>query len=201
MRRQQIKRETDLQIITQWVAEESSVLDLGCGRGILLEHLQRHRRARVVGVDAQLVKVQSCVKRAVPVYHGEMEAFLEIFPENAFDWVVLSRTLPELGRPGDLIRKALRIGNNLAVGFINYGYWLNRWYALSRGTRPVNEVFPATWDTAAPDNPVTIAEFKSFAKREGLTIERAVYLRGDWKQPVEFLPNLGAGYALFHLRQ
>lgn len=200
MRRQQIKRETDLQIITRWVPEESSVLDLGCGRGILLEHLQRHRKARVVGVDAQLEKVQSCVKRAVPVYHGDMEAFLEVFPEGAFDWVVLSRTLPELREPGSLIRKALRVGRNLAVGFINYGYWLNRWHAVRHGTRPVNEVFPQSWDKGAPDNPVTVNGFRHFVAKEGLTIEQAVYLRGDWKHPVNVLPNLTAGYALYHLR-
>lgn len=201
MRRQQIKRETDFQIISTWVQPDSSVLDIGCGRGILLHHLQQNHRARVLGVDTNLSKVQSCVKRSVPIYHGVAEDLLPQFPDHAFDWVILSRTLPELPRPGELITESLRVGRNLVVGFTNYGFWLNRLHALARGTRPLNEVFPHPWHQSAPDNPVTINGFRRYADEAGLHLEKAVYLCGDWRRPVRWLPNLTAGYALFHLHR
>ncbi len=200
MPRTHIKRETDLQIISGWIQPGQRVLDAGCGRGILLEHLLHSRGARVLGVDTDLAKVQACVRRGVPVYHGDAAALLPEFPDRFFDWVVLSRTVQELHQPGALILEALRVAANVAVGFVNHGFWLNRWHALRSGGLPVNEVFPKTWDAAAPHNPVTVRAFNAFAAAKGIHIANTVFLRGDWRTPVRLLPNLLAGYALYHLR-
>jgi methionine biosynthesis protein MetW len=200
MRRQQIKRETDLQIISGWIEAGSRVLDVGCGRGILLEHLMRSLEVKALGVDTDLSKIKSCVKRAVPAYHGEAETLFSEFPDHTFDWVILSRTVQELDRPGDLIEEALRIGQHVAIGFVNQGYWLNRWATLLTGSRPTNEVFPLSWDRGHPYNPVTVKGFTAFAAARNIHIANAVYLKGDWQSRTRFLPNLTAGYALFHLR-
>jgi len=200
MPRTHIKRETDLQIISGWIRPGQRVLDAGCGRGILLEHLQRTCGARVLGVDTDLAKVQACVRRGVPVHHGDAAALLREFPDQFFDWVVLSRTVQELNRPGALITGSLRVAANVAVGFVNHGFWLNRWAALLTGARPLNEVFPRTWDAGEPYNPVTVRGFNAFAAANGIHIADTVFLRGDWRTPVRALPNLTAGYALYHLR-
>jgi methionine biosynthesis protein MetW len=199
MQRLHIKRETDLQIITNWIGQGQRVLDVGCGRGLFLEHLIRKRQAKVVGIDNSLDKVLSCVRRGVPVYHGEAETCFDEFPNGHFDWVILSRTVQELPHPGQRIRDALRVANNLAVGFVNYGYWRNRWHALRRGSLPVNEVFPHPWEENRASNPVTVNDFETFARKAGLTIAHAVYLRGNWRTETRYLPNLRAGYALYHL--
>jgi methionine biosynthesis protein MetW len=200
MPRHQIKRETDLQIISGWIEDGQSVLDIGCGRGILLEHLVRTRSVRAVGVDANLQKVQSCVKRGVPVYHGDADSFLKEFPDQFFDWIILSRTIQEMQEPGELICDSLRVARNVAIGFVNYGYWLNRWSTLLTGSRPTNEVFPLSWDSGAPYNPVTIAGFEAFAARRNIHVADSVFLKGDWKTRASFLPNLCAGYALYRLK-
>lgn len=199
MRRHQIKRETDLQIISGWINEGDRILDVGCGRGILLEHLIRTMQVRALGVDASLSKIQSCVKRGVPIYHGDADAFLAEFPDGYFDWIILSRTIQELNNPGELIRQALRIGENVAIGFVNHGYWLNRWVTLLSGSRPTNEVFPLSWDSGAPYNPVTIQGFEEFAARKNIRIANKAFLRGDWQKRTTTLPNLRAGYAIYHL--
>jgi len=49
-----VKQDTDLHILSDWIAPGSRVLDLGCGRGQLLEHLLQERKAQVVGVDSDL---------------------------------------------------------------------------------------------------------------------------------------------------
>lgn len=201
MRRHLIKRENDLQIISEWIGKGERVLDIGCGRGILLEHLIRTRAVRALGVDTDLSKVGSCLKRAVPVYHGDAEALLKEFPDHAFDWVVLSRTIQELRNPGTLITQALRVAGNVAVGFVNQGFWLNRWSTLRTGSRPTNDVFPLTWDEGHPYNPVTISGFEAFADRKNIHLANAVFLKGDWQTRTSWLPNLRAGYALYHLRK
>ena len=200
MQRHKIKRQTDFQIISGWISEGQRVLDIGCGRGVLLEHLMRSLQVRGLGVDTDLDKVQSCIKRAVPVYHGDADSLLREFPDQYYDWIILSRMVQELTNPGELIRQALRVSANVAVGFVNQGYWLNRWHTLRTGSRPTNEVFPLSWEDGHPYNPVTIEGFRAFAGRNAIHVANAVFLKGNWKDATAFLPNLTAGYALFHLQ-
>ena len=200
MQRHEIKRQTDFQIITEWIDEGNRVLDIGCGRGLLLEHLLRTRNVTGFGVDTSLTKIQSCVKRAVPVYHGYADSLLKEFPDRYFDWIILSRMVQELGNPGELIKQSLRVSRNVAVGFVNYGFWLNRWSTLRSGSRPTNQVFPLSWEEGRPYNPVTINGFNDFASRNGVKIANRVFLKGNWQDQASILPNLTAGYAIYHLQ-
>lgn len=191
------KRHTDFQILSNWIDEGSRVLDLGCGRGVLLEYLHQTRQVKGIGVDTDLAKIQSCIKRGVSAYQGDAEAFLAEFPDNFFDWVILSRTLPELPCPGRVIAEALRVGRTLAVGFVNHGYWQNRLAFLRTGSRISNDVYPHAWQDETPSTPVTARIFEHFCREQSYSITRRVYLRGDWKTPLYALPNLRAGYAVY----
>jgi methionine biosynthesis protein MetW len=199
MQRHKIKRQTDFQIISGWIEEGQRVLDIGCGRGILMEHLIRTRKVKAFGVDTNLDKVKSCVKRGVSVYHGDADSLLKEFPDGYFDWVILSRMVQELSDPGELIRQALRVSSNVAVGFVNYGFWRNRWSTLLTGSRVTNQVFPLTWEEGRPYNPVTIKGFNDFTERHQIDIANTAFLKGNWKDQTKFLPNLTAGYAIYHL--
>ncbi|MBN1403679.1 MAG: methyltransferase domain-containing protein [Opitutales bacterium] len=193
------KRETDLQIIGEWIEPGSRVLDLGCGRGVLLENLRQKRQVNGIGVDTDVNKVESCVKRGVPVYQGDAETLLKTFERAHFDWVVLSRTVQELENPATVIEEALRVGKRLAVGFANHGYWRNRLCTLLSGSPARNEIHPAPWPMQRPHNPVSIAEFEEFCKEKGLRIIKHKYLGGDWKSELSFRPSLRAAYALYAL--
>lgn len=197
MPRDHIKRETDFQIITNWIADGQRVLDIGCGRGILLEHLRLTKGVYGVGVDISLEKVQACLGRSVNAYQGDAERFLSSQPDQHYDWVVLSRTVQELRHPGQVIENALRVGRHVAVGFVNHGYWVNRWNTLWTGSRGTSEVFPLTWEGGVPYNPVTINGFEAFCRRHGIRIVRRVHLQGDWKREQRWGPNLLAGYAIY----
>ncbi len=199
LKRTTVKREADFQIITGWIESHNRVLDLGCGRGILLEHLKNDKDVYGVGVDVNLDKVKSCVKRGVPVYQGDAESILNEFDDAYFDWVILSRTLQELIRPGRVIREALRVGRNLAVSFVNHGFWRNRASVLLTGSRIRNEVFPQSWDESPPINQVTVHDFEAFCDARGIHRAASIYLGGDWRTPCRRFPNIRAGYALYHL--
>lgn len=193
------KRTVDMQIIGDWVEPGSRVLDLGCGRGVLLDYLQQTKRIHGLGVDLDFHKILGCVRRGVTAYQGDMEAFMRAFPDHFFDRVICSRTVQELAEPATVILGALRAGRALTVGFVNHGYWKNRLDVLFRGRKPRNPVYTTEWFESRPANPVTIADFEHFCAAKGIRIARRALLRGDWKTPCPIRPNLFAGYALYDL--
>ena len=193
------KRTVDMEIIGDWVEPGSRVLDLGCGRGVLLDYLQQTKRVRGIGVDMDFQKILGCVRRGVTAYQGDMEALMRAFPEKFFDRVICSRTVQELSDPAAVILEALRVGRKLTVGFVNHGYWKNRIDACFRGRKPRNPVYTTEWFESRPANPVTIADFDHFCAARGITVARRALLRGDWRSPCRIRPNLFAGYALYDL--
>jgi methionine biosynthesis protein MetW len=193
------KRTVDMQIIGDWVEPRSRVLDLGCGRGVLLDYLQQTKQVHGLGVDLDFHKILGCVRRGVTAYQGDMEAFMRAFPDRFFDRIICSRTVQELADPAAVILGALRAGRAVTVGFVNHGYWKNRLDATLRGRKPRNPVYTTEWYESRPSNPVSIADFEHFCAAKGIRIARRALLRGDWKTPCAFRPNLFAGYALYDL--
>jgi methionine biosynthesis protein MetW len=193
------KRTIDMQILAEWIEPGARVLDLGCGRGVLLEHLAQTRRARAYGVDLDFAKITACVRRGLSAYQGDMLAYMRALPARHFDHVVCSRTLEEVPDPAAVLSEALRVGQAVTVGFANHGYWKNRYDALLRGRKPRNPVYPQAWHASRPANPATLADFEGFAAAAGHRIARRAHFRGDWRRPCRFWPNLLAGYALYQL--
>lgn len=193
------RRTVDMRLLGEWVEAGSRVCELGCGRGVLLEYLVHTRGIFAVGVDLDLEKVAACVKRGVTAYQGDMVGFLRALPDGYFDRVICSRTIEELTQPAVVLREALRAGRRVNVGFVNHGYWKNRWGALRQGGRLRNEVYTTDWADTRPSNPLSVADFEAFCAKENIRIARRVLLRGDWERPCTFLPNLRSGYAMYEL--
>ena len=193
------KRTVDMQIIGEWVTPGSRVLDLGCGRGALLDYLVQTKEVAALGVDLDFGRITACVARGLSVYQGDMTGFMRQFPDRHFDRVICSRTVQELGDPTGVILEALRVGRSLTVGFVNHGFWKNRVDALLRGRKVRNEVYTTEWFESRPSNPVTIADFEHFCAAQGITVTRRAHLLGNWHTPCRTLPNLFAGYALYDL--
>ncbi len=193
------KRTVDMQIIGDWVEPGTRVLDLGCGQGALLDYLVQTKQVSAVGVDLDFAKVAACVRRGLPVYQGDMTAFMRAFPEKHFDRVICSRTVHELANPTEVILEALRVGRTLTVGFVNHGFWKNRLNTLLQGRKIRNEVYTTDWFESRPANPVTILDFEYFCAVKGIRIARRVHLAGNWRTPCRSLPNLLAGFALYDL--
>lgn len=188
-----------MQIMRDWVEPGSRILDLGCGRGVLLEFLSQARDVETVGVDLDADKIGSCIKRGLNAYLGDMMDFMGTFQDGHFDRVVCSRTLQELGAPAEVIMEALRVSKNLTIGFVNYGYWRNRLSMLFNGHRVMNEVYAKDWWESRPSNPLCVNQFEGFCERFDIVVERKVYLRGDWKSVSKWTPNWFCGYAIYDL--
>ena len=116
-------------------------------------------------MDIDFHKVLSCIKRGVSAYQGDIKSFLNQFEDNAFDRVILSRTVDQLEEPDWIISKSLQVGVRVTVGFVNNGYWENRCNAFFRGAKTVNEVYLLPWYESLPANSFSIAEFESYCQK------------------------------------
>ncbi|HAV13228.1 MAG TPA: methionine biosynthesis protein MetW [Opitutae bacterium] len=193
------KRQVDFQVIAQWVNDGDRVLDLGCGKGILLEYLQQKKAIYGVGVDIDFDKILSCVKRRVPAYHGDVGKLLSHFEDDSFDRVIFSRSVELLDDPDAILTDALRVGKRVTVGFVNHGYWKNRISFLKDGGRGINDVYPRPWYETLRANHFSASEFESYCESRSFKIENRVYLRGNWRDECTTFPNLLAGYAIYDL--
>ena len=202
--RYEVKKEADFKVIDHWVKPAESVLDLGCGRGMLLEYLRDSKQVRGLGVDYDTAKATSCIAREVAVYQADIRKAMENLGDDSFDWVIFSRMIEELPEPGSVILEALRVGKRVALSFVNYGYWRNRIHFLRKGIRIKNDVYPDNWEKSDLRNHFSISEFENFCKnRQGdlrpFEIGRKVYHQGDWVKTCSVLPNLRAGLAIYEL--
>ena len=193
------KRQVDFQIIARWVEEGDRVLDLGCGRGLLLEYLRQKKSIYGVGVDIDIDRVLGCIKRGLSTYHGDVGTCLSAFPDNAFDRVILSRSVDLLDDPDSILEESLRVGRTVTVGYVNYGFWKNRLSYLRRGRRARNEVFPQAWNESIRSNPFSIQEFEEFCRSREIKVRDFFYLSGNWRDVCRFAPNWMAGYAIYDL--
>ena len=204
--RYEVKKEADFKVIDEWVEDGSRVLDLGCGRGLLLEHLRESKGVKGLGVDLDLEKAISCVSRGVSVCQEDIRKGLQEFKNDSFDWVIFSRMVEELPEPGTILEEALRVGKRVAVSFVNHGYWKNRLNFILRGKRVCNDVYPHRWESSHLSNHFSVREFEEFCKslsRESSKFSfhmgRKVFHRGDWVGTCRLLPNLRAGLAIYEI--
>ena len=193
------KRTVDMQIIGEWVEPGSRVLDLGCGRGALLDYLVQTKNVAAVGVDLDFHRITACVERGLSAYQGDMTSFMRQFPNQHYDRVICSRTVQELDDPSAVILEALRVARAVTVGFVNHAFWKNRIGGLISGRKVRNEVYTTEWYESRPTNPLTVDDFEHFCAAKGIRIIRRVHLGGNWHTPCQILPNLFAGYALYDL--
>ncbi len=127
----------DLRLMSEMIAPGSRVLDIGSGDGSLIEHLFRTRGCDARGIELDMAAVTHAVAHGLPVMHGDADTDLEHYPDGAFDYVVLSRTLQAVERPREVLRQMLRIGTRALVSFPNFGHWLVRWQLLAGGRMPM----------------------------------------------------------------
>jgi methionine biosynthesis protein MetW len=165
----------DLARIAQWVQPNSRVLDLGCGDGALLVHLQQSKNVQGVGVEISDDRVLSCVQRGVHVIQQNLEDGLAMFDDQQFDTVVLSQTLQSMHNTEHILREMARVAREGIVSFPNFGYWPHGWSIL-RGRMPVTGQMPYDWYNTPNIHLCTLKDFERLANTlEFSILERATF--------------------------
>jgi methionine biosynthesis protein MetW len=186
---------TTMQAIARLIPKGSRVLDLGCGDGALLSHLQRERGCTGYGVELDDANVLACVRRGVNVLQLNLEDGLAIFQDNSFDVVLQIDTLQHLRNAETMLQETARIGRAGSVAFPNCAHWPHRLSGL-RGRMPVTRRLPYQWYDTPNIRVGTYKDFEVLATRNRLRILDAFGLQDG--RAVRSLPNLMAGTAVFH---
>ena len=135
----------DLQIIASWIEPRSKVLDLGCGEGNLLFFLKEKKGVIGTGIERVEAKVEKCIEKGLSVLQGDINAEVSDYPDQTFDYVILSQTLQQVYDPAGLVREILRIGRKGIVSFPNFSHWKVRAQLLMTGYAPVTKQLPYQW--------------------------------------------------------
>ena len=183
-----------LESIARLVPPGSRVLDLGCGDGALLAHLQATRQCSGYGVEIDDAKVHACIRRGVNVLQLNLEDGLSMFGDDAFDVVLQIDTLQHLRNAETMLRETARVGRIGIVAFPNFAHWPNR-LAVLQGRMPVTKRLPYQWYDTPNIRVGTYADFEVLARSCGLTVDDSFGLQED--REVRFAPNLLASTAVF----
>lgn len=171
----------DHALLASMVEPGARVLDVGCGDGALLALLRDTRGIDGRGIELERENVAVCLGRGLSVIQGDADTDLADYPDDVFDYVILSQTIQATRRPKVVLEHLLRIGRRAIVSFPNFGHWRARVDLGLRGRMPVNESIPYAWYETPNIHFCTIRDFKNLCETIGAKMERAYALdgRGD----------------------
>jgi methionine biosynthesis protein MetW len=179
--------EITMEVIARLVPEGARVLDLGCGDGALLAHLQAARGCSGYGIEIDDANVLACIDRGVNVIQLNLDEGLSMFGDQSFDVVLQIDTLQHLRNAEVVLRETVRVGRTGIVAFPNFGHWPNRLSVLL-GRMPVTRRLPYEWYDTPNIRVGTHADLLELAQRNGLNILDSFGIHQG--RAVRFAPNL-----------
>ncbi len=195
----------DLIAIAALVAPGSRVLDIGSGDGQLLKLLEATRQVDGRGIEISQKGVNECVARGLSVVQGDADIDLVDYPDDAFDYVILSQTLQATHRPRHVVEQMLRIGSKAIVSFPNFGNWRVRILLGLTGRMPVTSDLPHFWYDTPNIHFCTIRDFVDLCRDIKATVETRMVLDRTGKRVAFNAPlwfwNLFGQQAVFVLRR
>lgn len=182
--------------LAQLVPQGARVLDLGCGDGAMLAHLQATRGCSGYGVEIDDANVLACVKRGVNVIQLNLDEGLAMFDDASFDVVLQIDTLQHLRNAEVMLRETARVGRIGIVAFPNFAHWPNR-FSMLQGRMPVTKRLPYQWYDTPNIRVGTHADLGALARKNGLRVIDSFGLQDG--EVVRWLPNWFAGTSVYKL--
>lgn len=185
----------DLAIIADAVPATSRVLDVGCGDGELMVAL-RNKGVDARGLEIDPANVTAAIARGQSVVQGDANRDLADYPDDAFDYAILSQTLQTTERPDRVVDELLRIAPRAFVSFPNFAHWRVRLALLWGGRMPVTRSIPIAWYETPNIHHVTVSDFRDLVRAKGIRVERVWHLSGD-KPASDAAASWRAEHAIF----
>ncbi len=193
----------DLLLISNIINPNSNILDVGCGEGDLLALLSKEKQINGRGLELSQAGVNSCVARGLSVVQGNADTDLEYYPDNGFDYVILSQTLQATKYPDLVLKQLARIGKKLVVSIPNFGHWRIRLNLLWTGRMPKTKTLDADWYNTGNIHLCSLLDFTQLCSTLNLHIEKSILLTPNGVKEIPYAPtkwhNLWTQQAVFLL--
>lgn len=164
----------DLLLIANMISEGAKVLDVGSGDGMLLDYLRREKKVIGRGIELSPEGVNQSIAKGLSVIQGNAEEEISHFPDNSFDYVILSQTLQAMERPDIILNELLRVGKRAVVSFPNFGYWRVRLHLMLKGKMPVTKSLDYPWYSTPNIHFCTIRDFVDLCEELDIKIEKGM---------------------------
>ena len=169
----------EFKIIANSIQREKSILDVGCGDGELMKFIYENISKKIRGLEISKDNVQKCIQKGLTVIEGNAEMDLQQFPNNSFDYVILSQTLQAFVNPENVISDLLRIGKTSIVTIPNFGFWKVRFNLLFKGTMPVTKTLPNEWYNTPNLHMCSIKDFVNFCNDRKINLFKSLALTNN----------------------
>ncbi len=188
----------DYDQIAGLIQPDSSVLDLGCGRGSLLVKLRSNGNQTLMGLELNEEDVLSCMQRGLDVVQADLNSGLAPFSDAQFDYVVLSHTLQAVLDVERLITEMLRVGRRSIVSFPNFAYHKLLRMLTEEGKSPVSSgLLRHAWYNTPNIRFFSIADFEEFCQERRIIVHRRIALDTEEGQVITENANHLADMAIF----
>ena len=191
----------DYGFISDWIAPNTKVLDLGCGEGDLLLQLEQQHNILGYGLEIDPKAINRCIAKGVNVIEQDLNKGLTNFAGGSFDTVIMTQALQAMRYPHLVLDEMLRIGRQCIITFPNFGYWGTRAYLNFRGRMPVTKQLAYQWYDTPNIHFFTYADFETLCHEREITVldRRCMAEKFSDKQLMKLWPNLFTQTAVYHL--
>ena len=191
----------DLQLISDWIPRNATLLDLGCGDGTLLAHLKAHKQTAGYGLEINQDNLAACFEKGVNVLEQDLDGGLGNFQDHRFDYVVMTQALQAVLRPDQILNEMVRVGREAIITFPNFGHWKVRAYLGLKGRMPVSSALPYEWYNTPNIHLCTVQDFETHCRKHGIRIlERQVINRNHRTSVLsKWWPNLFGEIAIYRV--
>ena len=195
----------EFKIISDFIENNTRVLDVGCGDGTLMEYLKTNKEIDIRGIEISKSNSQKCVSKGLTVIEGDAEKDLTQFPDSSFDFVILSQTLQAFLNPEIVIQELLRVGKKAIVTVPNFGFWKVRLHLLIKGTMPITKNLPDEWYNTPNLHMCTIKDFYNFCHDREIKLDKALALHNEKTSTINEInlntKNLSAELGIFLIKR
>lgn len=190
-----------LKIVADWVPEHSKVLDLGCGDGQLMSHLQA-KGCRGYGLEIDKACIVQAIAQGVSVIEQDLDDGLANFEDQSMDVVIMTQALQATRRPDLALAEMLRVGREAIITFPNFAHISHRVQLGLLGRMPVSKSLPYQWFDTPNIHLSTFYDFEQLCIAQNATIiERQVVSQSQLAGRIASLwPNLLGELALYRVR-
>ena len=191
----------NLNFINKWITSNSSVLDLGCGQGNLLEKLTNSLEIKGYGIEIGNQNIELCLEKGLNIIQQDIDEGLENIGTKSFDTVILSETIHVLKKPDQALKEITRIGKNSIVTIPNFAHWSSRISLLTKGRMPLSDSHPNSWYESENLHLCTLKDFEDLCNTLNIKILDRILISSLNRNSayLNFLPNLLSYYAMYKL--